>query len=235
MNKDEELESLRRHSAGAIITHRSPFENLPTPYKEGNLPRDFILRLVKPFYMPNLCLPSFQNNFALVRDELDDDVIMSLLENFDWRPRQVGAIFAAIQKRTDFVTPIGNLLLKSELCYAGRSYALALASFGTSESIAFLERYLDYYLAQADLPFDQFDVFAALIVIDRETGKRRHEAFTKRWESFIEIQRNIEQIVLDREIGKHRHEAFTERWDIERTVLIFTRQLAALRQMQTAS
>jgi hypothetical protein len=51
------------------------------------------------------------------------------LAGYALRMRIVGAWFSAIKQYTEFEQAIGNLLLRSDVCYAGRGYCLALASF----------------------------------------------------------------------------------------------------------
>lgn len=178
-------EDFQRHSTGAIVRHESPFGHLTTPQNLEPLDKAFIDRWVIPFYMKRIYLTTFQTAFAQVRPELHNSIIERLLGEFNWRPRQVGALFAAIQNETTFIDQIGKLLLKSEVCFAGESYALALATFGSSECISYLETYLDYYLTQPNLHFDQTDVYAALIVLDEENGTKRHEVFKSAWESLV--------------------------------------------------
>lgn len=75
-------------------------------------------------------------------------------------------------------------VLKSKLCYAGKGYAMALASFNTSKSIEYLKRYLDYYLTREDLTFDQDSVLSALKWIDKKGNANHAEKYIplfKKW------------------------------------------------------
>ncbi|HEX2629190.1 MAG TPA: DUF6000 family protein, partial [Chitinophagaceae bacterium] len=87
----------------------------------------------------------------------------------------------AINQYTTFEDTLGRLLLKSEVCYAGSAYCLALAGFGTSGARNYLTEYLDYYLQQPQLWFDQSDALCALEYIDPSTAQR----FLPKWEKFI--------------------------------------------------
>lgn len=180
MNND-----FQQHSAGAIVIHQSPFEDLVTPQNAEPLDKAFIDRWVIPFYMAHPSQMRFQNAFAKVRHELNNSIIERLLGEFNWRPRGVGAVFAAIQNETRFIDQIGKLLLKSEVCFAGKRYALALATFGDEASISYLEKYLAYYLTRPDLHYDQSAVYAALMVLDEENGTKRHEVFKDIWDALV--------------------------------------------------
>ena len=93
-----------------------------------------------------------------------------MLGEFNWRPRKVDAIFAAISKNQDVENIIGTHLLKSEVCYAGRGYCLALASFESVSARTFLIQYLDYYLQRSDLDFDQGSALGALAYLNPILG-----------------------------------------------------------------
>ena len=58
-------------------------------------------------------------------------MVTTLLAYFDWRPRRVGARLAALREMTGFDDHIGRLLVRSDVCYAGKGYCLALARFNT--------------------------------------------------------------------------------------------------------
>ncbi|OJY85068.1 MAG: hypothetical protein BGP14_04280 [Sphingobacteriales bacterium 44-15] len=48
---DDLNEMARLHSAGAIIRHVSPFDNLPTHKNDVDLSPDFVRKWAVPFYM----------------------------------------------------------------------------------------------------------------------------------------------------------------------------------------
>lgn len=81
----------------------------------------------------------------------------------------------------EFEEIIGNHLLKSEVCYSGSGYCLALATFGTENSKNFLKKYLDYYLTRKDLWFDQGDALSALFWMD-ENEAEKYEII---WQDFV--------------------------------------------------
>ncbi len=84
-------------------------------------------------------------------------------------------------------------LLKSEVCYAGSTYAVVLAWFNDKKGNRYLEQYLDYYLPQKDLWFDQGAVLNALQYLDKINGTAKVEAYQKRWKQFVANKPNWNQ------------------------------------------
>jgi hypothetical protein len=156
------------HVAGATSRSHNPFEQLAT-YRNQEEPSDeFIDKWVMEFYIVSLANLDDQTFAAFVQasQEVTPDVVKQLLGDFDWRPRIVGAYFAAIKDYEEFTDIIGVHLLQSEVCYAGAGYALAFAMFQSEQAQDYLKAYLEYYLKQADLWYDQADVLAALHVLN---------------------------------------------------------------------
>lgn len=180
--RNTKAEEIELHISGATVQHRNPFENLVVPRNESEFSDKFIDRWIAPFCMTNLanCDSASINLFAKAAKEIDIGIVKDLLSEFDWRPRIVGAYFAAINKYSQLENLIGTHLLKSEVCYAGEGYCLALATFGTATSQTFLKSYLDYYLEQKDLWFDQAIAYAALNYLDPVSAV----GFSGKWESF---------------------------------------------------
>jgi hypothetical protein len=200
-------QDIQRRIAEASVMHNAPFAQLPTPVNELALDTQFFQKWVIPFYMETPRSEEYRIAFREVRTELTDGVIGKLFGDFNWRSRSVGALFAALRNRSDFVETIGNLMLKSEVCYAGRSYSMALACFGNPLCVDYLERYLTHYLARKDLWFDQADVFSALIFLDRKAGTARHQNFVEPWNDFV---------------------ANKPDWDIESSLVRFERDMSAI-------
>lgn len=146
--------------------------------------QDLLLYWVKPFYMTDLRSAEFAEKYRAVHDKITIDLVKDLLAESNWRPRFVAALFAAIKNYSELEPPIGHLLLRSEVCDAGRAYCLALATFNTPESVDFLRRYLDYYLKQKHLWFDQGDAMAALWYLDQHNGTDILTEFLPAWEEF---------------------------------------------------
>ena len=161
-----EMNDITRHIAGATVSHKSPFLALSIPKNTSELSSEFIQKWVLPFYLTDMASDSYLNSYLVVRKALSIDVLITLLGDFNWRPRTVAADFAALENLQAIEESIGHLLLRSEVCYAGAEYCLALASFNTKKSFDFLREYLDYYLKQKDLYFDQGAALGAIAYLD---------------------------------------------------------------------
>ncbi|MBX0289810.1 hypothetical protein K3G63_05135 [Hymenobacter sp. HSC-4F20] len=182
-NHADEATELALHVAGATVRHRNPFEKLEAYRNEEEITEEFIEKWVIPFYMTSINRLDSQTleNFILASMEITSDITMQLLGDFDWRPRITGAYFAAIKCYDEVKDIIGVHLLKSEVCYAGSGYALALAMYNDERSKDYLKMYLDYYLTRKDLWFDQADVLAALHIISPNEAAN----YIDMWEAYI--------------------------------------------------
>lgn len=174
--------------AGAVVRHRNPFEDMEIPRNDHELTNEFLQEWVIPFYMNN---PANSNaevvaSFVEAAKKIDQTIVAKLLGDVNWRLRIVGAYFAAIKEYNEFESTIGRSLLKSEVCYAGRGYCLALASFGTGGAKDFLVTYLDYYLGRKDLWFDQADAYCALEYLDKEAA----DQMLGKWNDFVSDKPN---------------------------------------------
>lgn len=187
-DKNSEKGEAELHSAGATVRHRNPFEGIVVPRNEFELSQEFIDKWVKPFYMTHLFEVDdiTAKKFSTASKEIDLLIIGQLLGDFNWRTRITAAYFAAINNYQELEDIIGNHLLKSEVCDAGRGYCLALATFATSKSKEYLIRYLEYYLDKKDLWFDQAYAFVALEYFDKASSDR----FLGKWEEFVSNKPN---------------------------------------------
>ncbi|SFR35206.1 hypothetical protein SAMN04488005_0778 [Yoonia tamlensis] len=168
---DATKKQVELHVAGATVRHQSPFENMTTYRNDKECDLALIKKWVVPLYLTGLrvndkTLATYNDLFP----QLSHDILLTMLGEFNWRPRKVGAIFAAISKNQDVENIIGTHLLKSEVCYAGQGYCLALASFESVSARTFLIQYLDYYLQRTDLDFDQGSALGALAYLDPILG-----------------------------------------------------------------
>jgi hypothetical protein len=114
---------------------------------------------------------------------------LTVLLDGEWRARLTGAVPAGIARRTVLRERIGELLLASELVYDGQGYCSALASFGTPEDAAVLTWYLDRYLPQTQLRYDQPWALGALLHIDerlRTTNAERFMVHNGPWQRWAE-------------------------------------------------
>lgn len=169
--------ALLRHVQGATVAHVSPFANIEVPILPPDAVNHLYPQFVAPFYMKRL--RSFDKMtdeaFIKIREEITDDLITKLLSDFNWRSRTAAAYFATILDRPRHIDHLGRLLLRSDVCYAGAAYCVAMAQFRTTVAIEYVNRYLAYYLTRPDLHFDQGIALSALRFIDRAEGTS-HEA-----------------------------------------------------------
>ncbi len=179
------MNELQLHIAGATVRHRSPFEEISVRTDAQPLPTEVRERWVRPLYF-GLRKPGAIDFINTNLGDADDQLIDQLLGQFDWRPRTVGALLAALLNRHPFTNHIGALLLRSDVCYAGHAYCIALASFKSPESISFLNRYLEYYLTRPELFFDQIHAMSALAWIDSELHTSYLNDHIPAWERFVE-------------------------------------------------
>lgn len=175
------------HVAGATLRHRTPFESMEVVRNKEQLTKEFIDKWVVPFYLGFFSADdALQELIVRTAGEITPDIVMKLFGDFNWRTRITGAYFAAINQYRELEDTIGIHLLKSEVCYAGGGYCLALASFATEKSIDYLKQYLDYYLEKKDLYFDQGDALAALWYLDKDAASEYQE----KWQAFVTDKSN---------------------------------------------
>ncbi|MEM9070019.1 MAG: DUF6000 family protein [Myxococcota bacterium] len=185
------LLAMMNHTAGATVRHKSPFSDLKVPTRRIYVSRRMIKRWIQPFYLGRPSEPEWAEALRPLLGELDEDLVRRLLSYFNWRPRLVGAYFATVRGDLSLEEEIGRLLLRSDVCYAGQGYALALASFSTPSALGYLTQYLDYYLEQPDLWFDQAHVMAAVAHLDRRNGTHVVDAYRERWARFTSNKPNV--------------------------------------------
>ncbi len=183
-------DAIELHVAGATVNHAGRFSGLDVMQNHESMDQDFINRYVIPFYMERIGSEKFKSSYIEIRNTIDLNLASKLLGEFNWRPRSVGARFAAIEEMTELEKNIGHLLLRSDVCYAGHSYCLALASFSTTNSINFLNQYLEYYLQKTELWFDQNSAMAALAYLGNQTDKSFIDPHMQSWESFVRDKPN---------------------------------------------
>jgi hypothetical protein len=187
---NNEIDEIALHIAGATIRHRNPFEAIEVPRNgQDDLDDAFIEKYVVPFYSISITTDNNEllQQFASTSREVTADIVAKMLGEFDWRPRIVGAFFAAINDYKELDDLLGRHLVKSEVCYAGGGYCLALAILGTPHAKEVLITYLDYYLQRQDLWFDQVDAFCALEHLDPAAAGQ----FEDRWNVFVADQPNF--------------------------------------------
>lgn len=108
--------------------------------------------------------------------EIGDRELAVLLEP-NWRPRLTAAWLIGVGRRSGFRARLGELLLASELCFAGQGYCIALTLFGTDEDAELLVAYLDRYLRRPECRYDQFWAMGSLLCLDEQLDADRAAAF----------------------------------------------------------
>ena len=182
-------DSLKRHVAGATVSHAGPFTTIDVPRLAEPLSREFCKKWVIPtFYQPYLDFgPSkFVEAFHPIASEVTSALLTSMLSDFNWRSRIAASYFAAILMDRSVEEHIGRLLLRSDACYAGKGYCLALVRFNTPNSVEYLSQYLTYYLSRPDLYFDQGDAFGALAYLDKINGTTHLGSFSEQWDVYAQ-------------------------------------------------
>ncbi len=124
----------------------------------------------------------------LVEDarRITDDELEALFEA-DWRPRITAAWLIGVDRRTEWRERVRELFLESKLVFAGQGYCFALARFGTIADAEILVSYLDRYLAQPKLRYDQEWALAALHHIDADLRTAYTSRYLRpggRWETW---------------------------------------------------
>ncbi|WP_328544352.1 DUF6000 family protein [Streptomyces europaeiscabiei] len=106
------------------------------------------------------------------------DADLNSLLSHGWRPRLTAAWLIGISRRTSYRARIGELLLDSEVMFAGSGYCFALARFGAPEDAEILTAYLNRYLPRTDLRYDQPVALGTLLHLDSRLGTARAAPFT---------------------------------------------------------
>jgi hypothetical protein len=236
----QQLSGIELHSAGAIIRHESIFSHLTSYENDHELSDDFRKKWVIPFYFNlNKTDQEWINSIRLIKHDITDSIILENLGDFNWRTRSTGSFFAAIKNAQQYTDIIGNHLLKSEVCFAGATYAKTLASFNTPQAINYLNCYLDYYLTRWDLEFDQVSVITALTYIDNSNSTNYCDRHRSNWELFTDQRRQKAQTNFDKMkptlkeeqlASYYRHVEF---WNGKIDTTSFSEQMTAITQMKT--
>ena len=162
---------------------------------------------MKPLYM-SFFDPSSDSVVMELWPEMNGEIGLTLLSYFNWGPRIVGAYIVALKQLDELTEAVGRLLLRSDVCFAGAGYCLALAQLNTPKSRGYLYEYLDYYLTRNDLWFDQGDAMGAVAYLDELNGTKETLLFTSKWNAFVQNKPN---------------------WDLARSCSLFQDQMARVK------
>ncbi|MFK0259067.1 DUF6000 family protein [Streptomyces sp. NPDC090445] len=114
---------------------------------------------------------------------------LTVLLEGGWRERKTAAWLITVARRTEFRERLGELLLASEVCYAGTAYCVTFATFGTPADADLLAAYLDRYLRRPDLYYDQPAAMGALLHLDAKLRADQAARFLARdglWHQWID-------------------------------------------------
>jgi len=97
---------------------------------------------------------------------VSDPQLQLLLEQREWRGRLTAAWFVGLTGRARFVAKLAELLLASELTYAGQGYCVAMGLIGGFTCQCHLRDYLNKYLPLRGRFYDQTWAIGALAQIE---------------------------------------------------------------------
>lgn len=126
------------------------------------------------------------------------DVELEILLTSEWRARLTASWLIAASRRGGYVDRLGQLLLTSELTFAGQGYCVALARIGTEPARDHLVRYLDHWLPQTECRYDQAWAMPALVIVDRKLGSDMAVRFLQPgglWDAWAGQELSIDQQV----------------------------------------
>jgi hypothetical protein len=94
------------------------------------------------------------------------DADLNALLDYEWRARLTAAWLIAVDRRVRFRERLREMLLASELVYAGEGYCVAFARFGEPTDADALVGYLRRYLPRVDCSYNQHWALGALLNLD---------------------------------------------------------------------
>ncbi|MEV2272894.1 DUF6000 family protein [Nonomuraea africana] len=130
---------------------------------------------------PMLMLPRwrqlwFQWRLRRSARRITTDELRELLAS-GWREKLTAAWLAGVDRRTELRDHIGQLLVASEMVYAGGGYCFALSRFGTEADAEILVNYLNRWLRCEECDYDQGAAIGALMFLDEKLGANRTASF----------------------------------------------------------
>ena len=159
---------------------------------------EFINQWVAPYYLNilhgNYCFKlkddeqiSFKRNVKNRLNSLSDEIVNQLLSG-GWREQITGSWFCGLKEWSQFADTIGEKLVESKMTYAGQGHCFALARFANDKSVKYFTEYLETYLPQPKLIYDQAWVMPALMWIDERNNTNHSGRFISSgglWEKYV--------------------------------------------------
>jgi hypothetical protein len=130
----------------------------------------------------------FIDSLKAIYREIKPTTVKRLLTEYDWRPRLSGAFFAALENFNFCEDHIGRLLMRSDLCFAGKLYCVELTEFNSPIGLDYLRKYLEHYLTRPELDYDQGDAMGAIAYMDAKNGTNIFESFQPLWNNYIKAK-----------------------------------------------
>lgn len=134
---------------------------------------------------------AFLRQLADAAKQITDHELGVLLDS-EWRSRITAAWLIGVSRRDQFRERLGDLLLASELVFAGQGYCFALARFGAAADAEILAAYLDRYL-RPGVHYNQDWAFGALQHIDTNLGTDHAARFSVRWQQWAGPNQTIDE------------------------------------------
>ncbi len=160
---------------------------------------EFITQWVAPYYLNILhgnyyrllegeTQMAFNENVKNRLVSINYDVVTRLLSG-GWREQLTGSWFCGLKNWDQFADVIGTKLVESKAVYAGQGHCFALACFANDKSVKYLTKYLNTYLPQNNLVYDQAWVMPALMWIDEISYSNHSTHYLTSgglWEKYVE-------------------------------------------------
>ncbi|MEU7071978.1 DUF6000 family protein [Streptomyces narbonensis] len=215
MSSSREVSGLAAHTAGAVgrvvlrdtrdSGHGRVVKRYVTP-KVAGTPR--YLELMSDGYLRPGRPPRRRFARRVVKDAagITDAELEALLAS-EWRSRFTAAWLIGVDRRASFRERIGELLLASEVCYAGAAYCFALARLGTTADAELLAAYLDRYLPRTDCRYDQPEALGALLRVDAALGTSYAGRFVTPgglWQGWVDAESHLREDPASTPEEQHR-------------------------------
>jgi hypothetical protein len=159
---------------------------------------EFINQWVAPYYLNilhgNYCFllkhdeqVAFNRSVNNALASINVEVVNRLLSG-GWREQITGSWYCGLKGWSQFTDMIGTKLVESKMTYAGQGHSFALACFANDKSVRYFTEYLDMYLPQINLVYDQAWVMSALMWVDEQNNTDhsvRYLASNGLWQEYI--------------------------------------------------
>jgi hypothetical protein len=119
-----------------------------------------------PLGRPESELSAIRAQIVVAAKTISDEQLKKLLSIREWRGRLVAGWLVGLSKRAAFVDEIADILLASEMVYAGQGYCVALGLIGDDKCRNHLRAYLSKYLPLSGRFYDQQWAIGALVHIE---------------------------------------------------------------------